>query len=291
VAGTLPVPGAVLHYQVLGGTGPLLLILSSGGGDADSGAALAGHLAGRYTVVSYDRRGLSRSLLHDSEPTPDLRTHGDDAHRLLTSLSAAPALVFGCSIGAVIGLDLALRYPGSIQALVAHEPPVPALLPPPGRAAARRAQREVERAYRAHGRTAAMRAFLAHTGAGLADREPDVPWARPAALARANADFFLAHDTGAVRRYELEPAALAAATARILPAGGSTSRQVWTHRCAIGLARRLGTPLTEFPGGHEGYLTHPRGFAARLRELLSTGPAPLRSPAPTTPRTGTDPRW
>lgn len=141
--GTLCVPGALLHYQVRGSTGPLLLILPSGGGDADSCDALAGHLADHHTVVSYDRR-----------------------------------------------------------------------------------------------RAAAMRTFMAHADARLADREPDLPWTRPTARPVANADFFLAHDAGAVRRYLLEPAALEAAATRILPAAGSTSRHVWTHRCAAELARR-----------------------------------------------------
>ena len=59
---TLPVPGASLYYKVQG-SGPLLLMLQGGDGDAEGSDGVAAHLIDRYTVVSYDRRGLSRSKL------------------------------------------------------------------------------------------------------------------------------------------------------------------------------------------------------------------------------------
>ncbi|MFJ6936109.1 hypothetical protein [Streptomyces sp. NPDC101132] len=40
------------------------------------------------------------------------------------------------------------------------------------------------------------------------------------------------------------------------------------HACAERLAALLGTETAEFPGGHNGSLTHPAGHAARLREVL-----------------------
>jgi pimeloyl-ACP methyl ester carboxylesterase len=36
--------------------------------------------------------------------------------------------VLGCSIGALIGLDLIIRYPEQVHTLIAYEPPIPALL-------------------------------------------------------------------------------------------------------------------------------------------------------------------
>ena len=63
-AGTLRVPGANLHYEVRG-SGPVLLLIHPGGGDGHAFDAIADYLAHRYTVVAYDRRGLSRSRLDD----------------------------------------------------------------------------------------------------------------------------------------------------------------------------------------------------------------------------------
>ena len=59
---TLRVAGATLFYRVRG-TGPLLLILAGGHGDADATDAICEQLIDRYTVVTYDRRGLSRSTI------------------------------------------------------------------------------------------------------------------------------------------------------------------------------------------------------------------------------------
>jgi pimeloyl-ACP methyl ester carboxylesterase len=59
---TLTVPGARLHYEVRG-RGPVLLMICGGIYDAAGYAALADRLADAYTVVTYDRRGNSRSPL------------------------------------------------------------------------------------------------------------------------------------------------------------------------------------------------------------------------------------
>jgi len=71
----LAVPGACLYYQVRG-SGPLLLLLQGGGGDADASERMAGPLLGHFTVVTYDRRGLSRSRLEEGTDAPSsLETH------------------------------------------------------------------------------------------------------------------------------------------------------------------------------------------------------------------------
>lgn len=74
----------------------------------------------------------------------------------------------------------------------------------------------------------------------------------------------------------LPVAALRDTTTRILPAAGRTTpRTVFDHRCAQELAGLLSTEIVEFPGGHNGNTTHPRGYAALLRRIL-------RSPASAT---------
>ena len=91
ITNTLRVPGAQLHYEVRG-SGPLLLLICGGVYDADGYAGLAHHLTDSYTVLTYDRRGNSRSPL-DGPPAPQsIQVHGDDAHRLLSqTASSMPA--------------------------------------------------------------------------------------------------------------------------------------------------------------------------------------------------------
>src|SRR3954471_7525512 len=100
---TLAVPGATLYYEIRG-AGPLLLVLQGGDGDAGRNADLVGRLADHYTVVTYDRRGLSRSRLDDPATPVTVEAHADDAHRLLAELTDEPALLLGSSFGALVGL-------------------------------------------------------------------------------------------------------------------------------------------------------------------------------------------
>jgi pimeloyl-ACP methyl ester carboxylesterase len=268
---TLPVPGANLHYKVRG-SGPLLLILQGGDGNADGTDGLANYLVDHYTIVTYDRRGLSRSPLADPSEAFGLETHADDAHRVLAALSNEPALVFGGSLGALLGLDLVARYPNQVRRLVSHEPPAPELLPDVEQAEAERSQADLEETYRREGAAVAIRKMMASANLNFEDREPDLVLPQPtsgmASQRAANLDFFLSRDAGAVRRYRLNLTALRAASTRIVSAAGLSSRGTWLHQVASALADRLGTELREFPGGHNGFVLRPRAFAATLREIL-----------------------
>ncbi|MDT0464933.1 alpha/beta hydrolase [Streptomyces gibsoniae] len=133
------------------GDRPLLLISESGEGDADRSTDLIDHLVDAYTVVTYDRRGLSRSLLDAPERGATLAEHADDVHRLLAPLTDTPALMLGCSLGAVIGLHLAVRHPEQISALIAHEPVAPRLLPADERTRHEHELAELQDLYRPEG--------------------------------------------------------------------------------------------------------------------------------------------
>ncbi len=64
VTHTLDVPGARLYYERRG-SGPLLLLIGSPM-DSTGFVALAGVLAGRHTVVTYDPRGIGNSSREDA---------------------------------------------------------------------------------------------------------------------------------------------------------------------------------------------------------------------------------
>jgi pimeloyl-ACP methyl ester carboxylesterase len=265
----LTVPGARLYYTVRG-SGPLLLLLQGGGGDSDASEGIAERLLDRFTVVTYDRRGLSRSLLDQGAEAPSsLETHTDDVHRLLAALTTEPAILVGHSIGAFIGLDLVARHPEQVRVIVAHEPPATQFLPDDERASAVRAQEEVEQIFHREGVAAAAKLMGMVVRASARNREPDFKMPAPTAQASANLAFFLTHDEPATRRHRLDIAALAAAFI-----GGRDSRGIWTRRSAEELAKRLGAELVEFPGDHNGFTFHPRAFAAGVREILDHSARP-----------------
>src|SRR5438105_10969967 len=67
---TLGVPGGSLYYEARG-SGPVLLLMPGGPADATTFRKVEDALAQRYTVVTYDPRGLSHSSPFD--PTDDSR--------------------------------------------------------------------------------------------------------------------------------------------------------------------------------------------------------------------------
>lgn len=266
--GTVKVAGARVFYRVRG-AGPWLMLLGGGASDADGLERIASRLTADYTVITHDRRGLSRSRLDD--PGPDDRgkapgitiaAHSEDVHHVLTALGAAPAMVFGSSIGAVIGLDLLIRHPDDVRVLVAHEPPVGGLLTGDEEPSV-----SFTGIYAETGDAdAAMRQFAASLApAGLRSAAQDRP--RTKAATRNN-EFFITNDAPAVHRYELDLDALKALTSRLVIGGGRDGRGFFPYICASRLAGRLGTGLAEFPGHHGGYAIYPAEFARSLRQVL-----------------------
>jgi pimeloyl-ACP methyl ester carboxylesterase len=263
----LQVPGATLFYRVRG-KGPLLLILAGGHGDADTTDALCDQLINHYTVLTYDRRGLSRSKFDVSTGLPVIATHSDDVHRLLAALTVQPTFVFGSSIGALIGLDLVIRHPEQVGLLVVHEPPVWELLPGIERDSAIQSLENIVETFQREGSRPAMIKFAKFAAVDQTDREPDMSFSPQTPQIEANMNFFFTNDTIGVNNFRLNTTALLSTGVCVMPVGGVTSRESLMHRCTEVLAVKLGKTLIEFPGSHMGWLLRPKEFAAKLLEVL-----------------------
>ncbi len=127
--GTLKVPGARLYYETRG-SGPLMIMVPGANGEANVFKWVAERLAADYTVVTYDRRGFSRSQL-DGPQDYDRRieSDADDVRRLIEHLSDKPATVFGASSGGIIALEVLTRHPSVVRTLVPYEPAAVKQLP------------------------------------------------------------------------------------------------------------------------------------------------------------------
>lgn len=263
---TLKVPGATLHYEVRG-SGPVLLLICGGIYDAEGFAGLADRLSDRYTVVTYDRRGNSRSPL-DGPPAPlRIEEQADDAHRLLHAVTDAPAAVFGNSSGADIALELAVRHPEQVRVVVAHEPPIFDLLP--DRDTFYAVSADVAAAYRVGGVEDAMEAFAAgFQMSGEAPVEGESTPETPAMSGRfqLNMEVFVRDEVGPITSYCPDLDVLRASSVRVVSAAGEASAGEPPHRAAIALAERLGGTAVLLPGGHGGFSG--AGFADRLASVL-----------------------
>src|SRR5260370_1395525 len=128
------------------------------------------------TVITYDPRGLGRSVRNDGRVDTAPTGQAADAHAVIEALGVGPVEMFASSGGAITALALVAAYPNDVTCLVAHEPPLLPVLP--DAQAAERARAGVREAYEAKGSDAGMAAFIAMTSwlRGFAARH----FARPA---------------------------------------------------------------------------------------------------------------
>ena len=113
--------GVRFHYQERGEGDPILCIHGAGS-SALVWADAAEKLAGIGRVIAYDRRGCARSERPQPYERTSIAEQADDAAALLDALGATPALVIGRSYGGTIAIDLALRHPERVRAVVGLEP-------------------------------------------------------------------------------------------------------------------------------------------------------------------------
>jgi pimeloyl-ACP methyl ester carboxylesterase len=239
-------------------------MIAGGSGDSGGFTGLVNRLADQYTVVTYDRLGSSRSPLDAPSADMSIERHSTDVRAVLAVLTTEPAYVFGSSAGALIGLDLLVRYPEQVRLLIAHEPTVPGVLP-----AFDQSQERYLATYRREGVIAELSQLMAENSAASERQPSDV--ARPPinmqdVATRAEVQF--KYTVPAILSYQLDIAALERVSHKIVLAGGSVGQESPVYRCTATLAERLGSVVVAFPGDHIGCVSHPEIFAERLREVL-----------------------
>jgi pimeloyl-ACP methyl ester carboxylesterase len=282
---TLQTPEADIVYDVHGplptadGRPPLFMI---GQPMAASGfSTLASHFPDR-TVITYDPRGLGRSIRKDGRDEDSPVLQAQDVHAVIEALGAGAVEMFASSGGAVTALALVAAYPDDVLTLVAHEPPsIPVL---PDAAAAERAGAGFREVYRARGRGAGMAAFMAmaswqgeFTEAYFAQPVPDpAAFGMPAEDDGSRDDPLLSDRSLPVGAYHPDVDAIAAAPTRVVIAVGEETGNAFTARTARAVAHLLGQQATVFPSHHGGFLGpesgyggQPEAFARTLREVLT----------------------
>jgi pimeloyl-ACP methyl ester carboxylesterase len=281
---TLETAEADIVYDVHGplptadGRPPLFMI----GQPMDAGGftTLASHFPDR-TVITYDPRGLGRSIRKDGRVDNAPTVQADDVHAVINALGVGPVEMFASSGGAITALALVAAYPDDVTTLVAHEPPLFSVLP--DAEAAERARAGVRDAYEAKGSGAGMAAFIAMSSWHgefnddfFARPAPDpAQFGMPTADDGSRGDPLLSDRSWAVSSYRPDFDALAAAPTRVVIAVGEESRGTITWRTSLAIADLLGQQATVFPshhggfmGGESGYPGQPEAFARKLRDVF-----------------------
>jgi hypothetical protein len=154
-----------------------------------------------------------------------------------------------------------------VKTLVAHEPPLALLLPEADEA--RAGIHEIYDTYRQRGVSAAWERFSSFTGMTMRPPGDDAEPEPPSAEAVATSERFFGHGLLSIALYQPDLPTLKTAPARVVVAGGRTSRGEFAQRTAVALADRLGIPLIDFPGGHGGFASDAQDFGDVLRHLLT----------------------
>lgn len=109
-----------LYYEVRGNGDPLILIHGVIV-DANLYASAADLLANYYQVITYDRRGNSRSVFK-GEPHFSMEGQAQDILSLMEALGIDKAYIVGQSAGAIIGQYFLQEYPERVRHLIMYEP-------------------------------------------------------------------------------------------------------------------------------------------------------------------------
>lgn len=109
------VRGANLWYEITGTGEPVLQIHGSGFGHFNFGPATP-ILSRTFRCIDYDQRGYGRS--DKPEQRYDVEVWADDAVALLDALAIQKAHVHGASMGGMIAILMAGKYPDRIQSVV-----------------------------------------------------------------------------------------------------------------------------------------------------------------------------
>ena len=130
------------------GSGPTLLLIHGVACDSEFFRQASAILAEHFTVISYDRRGYSRSVPAEGETDFSVWAHADDAAEIIrTELKRANeeeicleesdqqvnkieeqskvnagVFVAGCSAGGAVTAALATKYPELVRQVFLHEP-------------------------------------------------------------------------------------------------------------------------------------------------------------------------
>lgn len=114
--------GTTIGYDSKG-SGPVLILVAGATqyrAVDQTTPVMADDLAGRFTIVNYDRRGRGEST--DTAPYAVAREI-EDIETLIDAHGGKAAL-FGMSSGAVLALEAAAALPGKVTGAVLYEPPI-----------------------------------------------------------------------------------------------------------------------------------------------------------------------
>ena len=123
---TSRVNGIRLYWETAGEAGDPMVLVHGSWGDHQNWSSVVPGLSQSFRVLTYDRRGHSRS--ERPEGQGNVGEDVADLAALLDELGHCPAHIAGNSFGASIVLRLSAARPDLFRSVIVHEPPLFGLL-------------------------------------------------------------------------------------------------------------------------------------------------------------------
>lgn len=265
-SGYVKTEGDEIYYEVKGKGEPLLLI-PGGNGDAGFYTYVADILADEYQVITYDRRGNSRSTRNEPQNF-EVSQQARDAVAVLDAAGHPAAYVLGNSGGAIFALEMVARHPQAVKAMIVHEPPVVRLLPD-----SEKWQKFFANVYQTSFRfgiqAASFRFNLSLSIPFSAFKTVPKDFQQRVTEAN-NESFLIRHEMIPSVNYMPDIEKIKQNGVKIAAAAGKMTldKKKYYGRTVPILAEKLGCEMVTFPGHHLSFFDMPREWANALRDTL-----------------------
>ena len=254
---TVEAAGVALAFEERGEGAPTVVLVHGIAGDRSVWRETLALLDSR--TIAYDRRAHGESGAPESYGGTTVGEQADDLASLVRATEAAPAVLCGHGFGAIVCLDVMLRFPELAHRAVLIEPPM-LWLSPAGSEAMSEMREAVEQGARDGGGAGAVDAYL---GPALEVLGPE----RAGAVRDAIAGF--AADLGAIASWSAGRRELRAIEQPVAVVAGTRSPTVNAEvaRALVDLLPDGG--LVELEAGHYAQIERPAEVAAEVRRIAS----------------------
>jgi len=264
-----------LYYEVRG-EGEALVLIHGLIVDAELYENAAKMLSHFYKVITFDRRGNSRSRFKDGfQPEFSMDKQADDIKDLLDELGIERAYMAGASAGAALGAHFLCRYPEMVEHLIMFEPAMLSMVLDSDPEAAAWVDQLFTKVNKGK-LNSAMMSFVNSIG------EPDLRG--PAKTIEdsirqlENMDYAFKTEFPELIKYSPDIDYLRLNSSKITIAAGEKSEGSKYHKLAGLLAERTGKKLLFFPGGHNLPSDLPEEFAICIIGTLELVKKSVKAP-------------